>query len=341
MKLNIKTKPQTPNRYMHSLKELQALVQQEINSLQIKNAPHDLYEPIRYSMSLSAKRIRPALVLLSCELFGGDVHKAIKASVGIELFHNFTLLHDDIMDNAPLRRNKPTVHTKWNSNVAILSGDAMFTKAFQQMMLVDDEVMRPVLDLFSETALFVCEGQQLDMDYEKMLNIKIDDYINMITLKTAVLLAASLKTGALIAKTNAENAMHIYEYGKNLGIAFQLQDDILDVYADPEKFGKQIGGDIISNKKTYLLLTALYKANIDQYEAISNLLNDRKERFTPYEKVNRITAIYNELGVKEIAETEVNNYYSEALRHLDKIKISDENKKVLGEFGEHLMKREL
>ncbi|MEO8149398.1 MAG: polyprenyl synthetase family protein [Bacteroidia bacterium] len=326
---------------MHSLKELQALVQQEIDSLQIKTSPHDLYEPIRYSMSLSAKRIRPALVLLGCELFGGDARKAVKASIGIELFHNFTLLHDDIMDNAPLRRNQPTVHTKWNSNVAILSGDAMFTKAFQQMMMVDDEVMRPVLNLFSETALSVCEGQQLDMDYEKVLNIKIEDYLNMITLKTAVLLAASLKTGALIAKTNDENAIHIYEYGKNLGIAFQLQDDILDVYADPEKFGKQIGGDIIANKKTYLLLTALYKANIDQYEALSELLNDRKERFLPYEKVNRITTIYDELGVKEITETEVNKYYNEALKHLNKIEISDENKKVLREFGAHLMKREL
>lgn len=326
---------------MHSLKELQTLVQHEINTLQIKSTPHDLYEPIRYSMSLNAKRIRPALVLLACELFRGDVRKALKASVGIELFHNFTLLHDDIMDNAPLRRNQPTVHTKWNNNVAILSGDAMFTKAFQQMMHVDDEVMRPVLDLFSETALQVCEGQQLDMDYEKMLNIKIEDYLHMITLKTAVLLAASLKTGALIAKTTTDNAEHIYEYGKNLGIAFQLQDDILDVYADPEKFGKQIGGDIIANKKTYLLLTALDQANIDQYETISTLLNDRKERFAPFEKVNRVTAIYNELGVKEIAEKEMNNYYHIALEHLDKIEISNENKKALYEFGELLMKREL
>lgn len=326
---------------MHSLKELQALVQQEIDALQIKTTPRDLYEPIRYSMSLSAKRIRPALVLLGCELFDGNVNNALKASIGIELFHNFTLLHDDIMDNAPLRRNQPTVHTKWNSNVAILSGDAMFTKAFQQLMMVNDEVLRPVLDLFSEVALLVCEGQQLDMDYEKMLNIKIDDYINMITLKTAVLLAASLKTGALIAKTTEANAEHIYEYGKNLGIAFQLQDDILDVYADPEKFGKQIGGDIIANKKTYLLITALYNANIDQYEALSALLNDRKERFAPYEKVNRVTAIYNELGVRKIAETAVNNYYAEALKHLNKIELSDENKKVLYEFGEMLMKREL
>ncbi len=317
------------------------MVQQAITTLPIKQHPSFLYEPIRYSMSLNAKRIRPALVLMSCQLFGGDVSKAINAAAGIELFHNFTLLHDDIMDNAPLRRNQPTVHTKWNSNVAILSGDAMFTKAFQQMMLVEDEVIRPVLDLFSETALQVCEGQQLDMDYEKMLNVKIEDYINMITLKTAVLLAASLKTGALIAKTTSENALHIYEFGKNLGIAFQLQDDILDVYADPEKFGKQIGGDIIANKKTYLLLTALYKANIDQYETISQLLNDRKERFAPYEKVNRITAIYNELGVKEIAENEVSNYYHIALEHLKNIQISDENKKVLREFGEHLMKREL
>ena len=326
---------------MHSLKELQALVQVEIETLEIKTTPADLYEPIRYSLSLNAKRIRPALVLLGTELFGGDVTQALKAAVGIELFHNFTLLHDDIMDNAPLRRNQPTVHTKWNSNVAILSGDAMFTQAFQQMMLVPDEVMRPVLDLFSATAIEVCEGQQLDMDFEKMLTIKIKDYLQMIGLKTAVLLAASLKTGAIISKTTKENAEHIYEYGKNLGIAFQLQDDILDVYADPDKFGKQIGGDIISNKKTYLLISALYNANIDQYEALVELLHNQKERFSPYEKVNRITAIYNEIGVKEMAQTAVNSYYTEALTHLEKIEISDVNKQVLYDFGEMLMKREL
>lgn len=326
---------------MHSLKELQALVQAEIEILQIKTTPADLYEPIRYSMSLNAKRIRPALVLLGTELFGGDVNKALKAAVGIELFHNFTLLHDDIMDNAPLRRNQPTVHTKWNSNVAILSGDAMFTQAFQQMMLVDDEVIRPVLDLFSATALEVCEGQQLDMDFEKMLTIKIKDYIHMIGLKTAVLLAASLKTGAILAKTTSENAEHIYEYGKNLGIAFQLQDDILDVYADPDKFGKQVGGDILANKKTYLLISALYNANIDQYEALVELLHNHKERFAPFEKVNRVTAIYNEIGVREMAQAAVNSYYTEALTHLEKIEISDVNKQVLYDFGEQLMKREL
>lgn len=326
---------------MHSLKELQALVQAEIETLQIKSTPADLYEPIRYSMSLNAKRIRPALVLLGCELFGGEINKALKAAVGMELFHNFTLLHDDIMDNAPLRRNQPTVHTKWNSNVAILSGDAMFTKAFQQMMLVDDSVMRPVLDLFTTTALEVCEGQQLDMDYEKMLNIKIEDYIHMIGLKTAVLLAASLKAGAIIAQASAQNQNHIYEYGKNLGIAFQLQDDILDVYADPEKFGKQIGGDILANKKTFLLITALYHANIDQYEALSAMINDTKERFAPYEKVNKVTAIYNDLGIKEMAQAAVDAYYTKALSHLEKIEINEANKQVLYDFGDQLIKREL
>lgn len=327
--------------FMESLSDLRQLVQQEMESISLNETPADLYEPIRYSLSLHAKRIRPSLVLLSCRLFNGEVQKALKAAAGIELFHNFTLLHDDIMDNAPLRRSEPTVHARWSTNVAILSGDAMFTKAFQHIMMVDDDVLRPVLELFSETALFVCEGQQLDMDYEKMTNVKIADYIHMISLKTAVLLAASLKTGALIAKTRIENANHIYYYGLNLGIAFQLQDDILDAYADPEKFGKQVGGDIIANKKTYLMIAALNKANISQYEQLTEILNDKSDRSTPYNKVIRVLEIYKQLGVKEDAGKIVDHYYSEALKHVEKIDMPGDKKNILSQFAEQLMKREL
>ena len=326
---------------MHSLTELQQFVQKEIDSLQIKTVPNDLYEPIRYLLSLGGKRMRPTLVLLSCELFGGDVNKALKAAAGIELFHNFTLLHDDIMDNAPLRRNMPTVHEKWNTNVAILSGDAMYTLAIQQMMQVENNVARKVMELFTETALHVCEGQQFDMDYERFNMVKIPDYIHMIELKTAVLLACSLKTGAIIANTSSDNAGHIYEFGKNLGIAFQLQDDILDVFGDKNKFGKQTGGDIVANKKTFLLLKALECANIDQYDLLQDLIVNRHEKYAPFEKVHKVSQLYEELGVKELAQVEVNNYYNFSLQHLEKIEISSENKQLLYEFAEQLMKREL
>ena len=213
--------------------------------------PAALYEPIRYMLSLGGKRLRPALLLMSTELFGGDYLKALSPALAIEIFHNFSLLHDDIMDKAPIRRSKPTVHKKWSADVAILSGDAMLVKSYQLMMRVEEQHLRKVLTLFSTTALQVCEGQQLDMDFENQKNVTIEDYIHMISLKTSVLLGVSLKTGAIIANAASEDADHIYLFGKNIGIAFQLLDDILDVYADSDKFGKQTGGDILSNKKHF------------------------------------------------------------------------------------------
>ena len=326
---------------MHSLKELQSLLQNEIDSMHMRKSPADLYEPVTYILSLGGKRIRPVLLLLSCESFGGDVMKAMKPAIGIELFHNFTLLHDDIMDNAPMRRNMKTVHEKWNTNVAILSGDAMYTIAFQQMMQVENDLMQPVLQLFTETALLVCEGQQFDMDFEKQGNVKISDYLHMIELKTAVLLACSLKTGAILARTSESNAGHMYEFGKNLGIAFQLQDDVLDVFGDKTKVGKQVGGDIIANKKTFLLLKAMECANFDQYEELMRLIQNKNNRYEPWEKVNKVTELFLQLGVRQMAETEVNNYYQAALNHLKSLQLNDENKKVLFEFAGHLMNREL
>ena len=326
---------------MHTLSQLQALLQAELEALSVPEAPADLYQPISYTLNLGGKRIRPVLVLLSCELFGGDVNKALKPAIGIELFHNFTLLHDDIMDNAPMRRNMQTVHERWNTNVAILAGDAMFTLSIQQMMQTEQSLMTDVLKLFTDTALLVCEGQQLDMDYEKHSVIKIDDYLKMIELKTAVLLACSLKTGAIIARTNSNNCNHIYDFGKNLGIAFQLQDDLLDVFGDKNKVGKQLGGDIIANKKTYLLLKALEMANIDQYDALLVLIQNKNNRIEPWEKVQKVTDLFQQLGIKELAEQEINKYYQDALNHLKSLQLDAIYKNVLIEFAGQLMKREL
>jgi len=321
------------------IKHFQALIEDELNSLQYNSQPAELYDPIKYILSLGGKRMRPVLVLTGCDLFGGDIHKAIKPALGIEVFHNFTLLHDDIMDKAPLRRNKQTVHEKWNVNTAILSGDTMFVQAFQLMMKVEDNVLRKTLDLFNKTAIEVCEGQQTDMVFEQRHKVSIPQYIKMIELKTAVLLAASLKTGALIGGAREEDARALYEFGKNIGIAFQLQDDILDVYGKAEKFGKQAGGDIISNKKTFLLLKAMEMANKYMSEELQGWIN--APEFKPTEKVEAVTSIYNFLGVKALAEKEMNRYYSRAMDSLKSIPVGEEKKQGLIAFADSLMVREV
>src|SRR3978361_2125846 len=249
---------------MKKLKELQLLIEQALAELEVPQYPAELYEPIKYILSLGGKRMRPALLLMACDLFGGDVKKAISAALAIEVFHNFTLMHDDIMDNAPLRRGKTTVHERWNNNVGILSGDVMLIEGYKLMMQVDQPLLRPILNIFNETAVGVCEGQQLDMEFETRNNVGIDEYITMIRLKTAVVLGGALKIGALIGGASTADATLMHTFGEQLGIAFQWQDDILDVYGDPEKCGKQVGGDIISNKKTYLLLKALESAGHSQ-----------------------------------------------------------------------------
>ncbi|MDN3579785.1 polyprenyl synthetase family protein [Mucilaginibacter flavus] len=323
---------------MKQLTELHALVSEAVDKLTFPSYPADLYEPISYILALGGKRLRPALLLMACDLFGGDVESAIEPAMAIEVFHNFTLMHDDIMDKAPLRRGKVTVHEKWNANVAILSGDAMMVEANKLMMMVDDAILRPVMNVFNETAIGVCEGQQIDMSFEQLTNVEIEEYINMIRLKTAVLLGGTLKIGSIIGGASANDAQLLYDFGVNLGIAFQLQDDILDVYGDPEKFGKQVGGDIISNKKTYLLIKALELAKGDQAATLNNWLT--VEQFDATEKVTAVTAIYNQLDIRQYAEEAMQSYAEMAFNALDKINLPEDRRQYLRQFADNLLVRE-
>jgi geranylgeranyl diphosphate synthase, type II len=323
---------------MHSIEQLQTIINKAIADTKYTSEPAELYEPISYLMQLGGKRMRPVLVLISAELFGGNVFKALDAAIGIELFHNFTLMHDDIMDKAPLRRGNPTVHVKWNESAAILSGDVMFVEAYKLMIKVEDSILRKVLDIFSDTASGVCQGQQADMNFEKRDNVSLEEYIEMIRLKTAVLLAGSMQIGALIGGAEQEQAGLLYEFGENLGLAFQLQDDILDVYGDPEKFGKQVGGDILADKKTFLLIKARELATGETALELDNWLNNSD--VLPENKVNAITTIYNSIGVRKLAEAEMENYVLKALNALDKIAVDKSRKELLRGFAEHLLIRE-
>jgi geranylgeranyl diphosphate synthase type II len=323
---------------MTDLSKLQALISTSVNQLTYPEYPGQLYEPITYILSLGGKRMRPALLLMACELFGGDVNKAIKPALAIEVFHNFTLMHDDIMDNAPIRRGKTTVHERWNNNVAILSGDVMLIQGYKLMMNVDDHLLRPILDIFNETAIGVCEGQQLDMEFEQQKNVSIDEYLNMIRLKTAVVLGGALKIGALIGGAQKKDADLLSTFGTQLGIAFQLQDDILDVYGDPEKFGKQVGGDIISNKKTYLLIKTQELAMGEQADELNMFLATSEIENT--EKVAGITRIYNDLNIRQRAEFAMQAYADNAFAALEQINLPDEHKQYLHDFADGLLVRE-
>jgi geranylgeranyl diphosphate synthase type II len=329
---------------MNSPEFFRNIIEAELNNpayISFNSKPVELYEPIRYMLALGGKRLRPALLLMSTELFGGDYLKALSPAIAIEVFHNFSLLHDDIMDKAPLRRSKPTVHQKWNVDIAILSGDAMLVKAYQLMTNVEGLYLRKILDLFSATAIEVCEGQQLDMNFEERKDVTVAEYIYMMTLKTSVLLASSLKIGAILANASDENADHIYSFGKNIGIAFQLRDDILDVYGDREKFGKQTGGDILSNKKTFLLLKALELAKGETAKhLLVSLDNNPVDAKAKGEKVFLVKEIYNTLGLEELAEKEMNHFYEIAVSELEKISVNDERKKYMKSFADQLMVRE-
>ena len=320
---------------MKTLSELQIIINDAVSKLDYPEYPAQLYEPISYILSLGGKRMRPALLLMACDLFGGDVYKAISSALAIEVFHNFTLMHDDIMDNAPLRRGKVTVHERWNKNVAILSGDAMMVESNKLMMLVDNGILRQVLDVFNETATGVCEGQQVDMTFEQQEDVKVDEYINMIRLKTAVLLGGALKIGALVGGASLKDAGLLYTFGERLGIAFQLQDDILDVYGDPEKFGKQVGGDIISNKKTFLLIKALELAQGRQAQELNKWM-----RSGIAGKVEAVTGLYNSLNVRHFAEQAMQAYADEAFKALDAIDLPSNQKQYLRDFADGLMVRE-
>lgn len=323
---------------MYSINQLQDLLNKQIAEQQYPLSPTELYEPIRYIMSLGGKRMRPALLLMACDLFNGSILHALEPAVGIELFHNFTLLHDDIMDKAPLRRGRPTVHAKWNESIAILSGDVMLVKAYELITKVDDSILRAVLDIFNNTATGVCEGQQIDMNFEALDSVTIPEYLEMIRLKTAVLLGGSLKIGALIGNAQTEDANQLYKFGENLGLAFQLQDDILDVYGDPDKFGKQVGGDIISNKKTFLLIKAIELAEDLEKEELHFWLN--AENAEPETKVKAVTDIYNRLGVRQLAEEKMNDFAEHALSALETINTDADKKQALRSFAEELLVRE-
>ncbi|WP_374951373.1 polyprenyl synthetase family protein [Mucilaginibacter sp.] len=323
---------------MRKLEDLQLLIAKSVSELKYPVYPAELYEPISYILALGGKRMRPALLLMACDLFGGDVESALPPALAIEVFHNFTLMHDDIMDNAPIRRGKITVHEKWNQNVAILSGDVMLIEGYKLMMQVRNEILRQVLDVFNNTAVGVCEGQQLDMTFETSDNISIAEYINMIRLKTAVVLGGALKIGALIGNADQQDADLLCEFGEQLGIAFQLQDDILDVYGNPEKFGKQVGGDIISNKKTYLLIKALELVKNEQVIDLNKWLSTTT--FNHSEKVTAVTQIYNQLDIRRFAEEEMQAYAEKAFEALEKINLPEDSKQYLRDFADGLLVRE-
>ena len=319
---------------MHSPTALQKIIEDAIAKLTYPAQPANLYDPIKYIMSLGGKRIRPVTVLMATELFTDEVNKAIDVALAIETFHNFTLVHDDIMDNAPLRRGKQTVHEKWSVNIAILSGDVMMVESNKHLSKVDVKVLKPVLDTFNFTAQGVCEGQQLDMEFETRDNVSIEEYIEMIRLKTAVLLGGAMKLGAIVGGADEKNAELLYEFGENLGIAFQLQDDILDVYADPTKFGKQVGGDIISNKKTFLHLNAKALAT---EEEVSLLFGDHG---SATEKVNAVTALYDKYQIKALADQEMDLHLKKAYQALTDLAVANERKTNFRSLVKQIIERE-
>ena len=319
---------------MHNPTELQKLIENAIPKIAYPANPANLYEPIKYIMSLGGKRIRPVMVLMATELFTDEVEKAIDVALAIETFHNFTLVHDDIMDNAPLRRGKQTVHEKWGVNNAILSGDVMMVESNKHLSKVDIGVLKPVLDTFNQTAQGVCEGQQLDMEFETRDDVSIEEYIEMIRLKTAVLLGGAMKLGAIVGGADDKNAALLYQFGENLGVAFQLQDDILDVYGDPEKFGKQVGGDIISNKKTFLHLTAKQLINSEE----TNVLLGNHE--STEQKVSAVTELYNSYGIKQLSNAKMKQYLTKAYQALDALEVAENRKTYLRELTKQIMERE-
>lgn len=322
---------------MTPIQDLQVLIDDAFSRIEFPAEPADLYNPITYTLGLGGKRLRPLLVLASCQMFGGEITEAINPAIGIELFHNFTLLHDDIMDQAPLRRGKETVYKKWNSNVAILAGDTMFAIANKYMLRTRPQAISQVVELFNQTAIEVCEGQQYDMDYEHRTSIKIADYMEMIRLKTAVLLAASLKTGAIIAGAAAVDCDYIYQFGINIGLAFQLKDDLLDVYGIQEKFGKVSGGDIVAGKKTYLYLKALESAG-SQTDYFRSLYESHDTDSA--EKVKRVKEIFSKLNIEMHTRELIEDYYQKALRDLSSISLPEEAMEALSEYTAGLMERE-
>ncbi len=324
---------------MLSLSSCLDIITREIIILKDENKqPVELYQPIHYILGLEGKRLRPALTLMACNLFTDDISLSVKPALAMEVFHNFTLLHDDIMDNAPLRRNQPTVHEKWNNNVAILSGDAMQILAYQLICQAPSSKLKVLIDIFNTTAIEVCEGQQFDMNFALRNDVSLEEYIRMIELKTSVLIAASLKIGALCGEASETDAQKLYEFGRNLGIAFQIQDDYLDVYADHKLFGKTVGGDIVENKKTFLLIKALELAKGQQALTLQNAINSRI--FDVAEKVMQVRQVYDDLNIPQSARASISAYSEKAFGFLDSVIVPDERKTILRQIALELINRE-
>ncbi|MEI6695760.1 MAG: polyprenyl synthetase family protein [Bacteroidota bacterium] len=323
---------------MFTIKEIQDKINQKLSEQKFEGNPPLLYEPIKYTLSQGGKRIRPLLTLLACDMFGGNIENALYPAIGMEIFHNFTLLHDDIMDKAPIRRGKETVFKKWNTNIAILSGDTMFAMAYEYILKTEVKFIPDVLHVLNRTAIEVCEGQQFDLNFETDTDITIADYLEMIRLKTAVLLGGSLKIGAIIGGADKNNANYIYDFGVNIGLAFQLKDDLLDVYSDVEKFGKITGGDIATNKKTYLYLKAFELAKAERLKNLKSYF-DLSEKESE-KKILGVKSVYNELNIEALTKLEMQKYYDKALEFLHKITIDSAQKQNLLNFAQELMGRE-
>lgn len=327
---------------MYTSDEILNKVNKYIEQLPYERKPESLYAPIKYVLSLGGKRIRPTLMMLSYNLYQDNVENILPAACAIETYHNYTLLHDDLMDHAALRRGHQTVHVKWDANTAILSGDSMLVTAYQQMLkpyqeMGNPKAVIPVLDLFTETALEIGEGQQYDMDFENRMDVKEEEYIEMIRLKTSVLLACAMKIGAILADAPEEDANNLYKFGELIGLAFQLQDDFLDVYGDTKIFGKTIGGDITSNKKTYMLINACNMADDEQRKELSHWLSLKE--FNAMEKIDAVTRLYNEMGIDRLAQRKMEDYYEQSRKFLDAVNVPEDRKTELRKYAAQMMKR--
>jgi len=324
---------------MLTIEQILNKVEAEIRKIRFDLSPQSLFKPIEYTLDLGGKRIRPSMTLLACNIYNQNIEDAIKPAMGLEIFHNFTLLHDDLMDQADKRRNKPTVHKKWNTNTAILSGDAMVIAAYQLMGETPEPFLKRILNLFSQTALEICCGQQFDMDFEERMNVTEDQYLEMIRLKTAVLIACCLMSGAIIGGASEKEAKTMYRFGIYIGLSFQLQDDLLDVYGDTKTFGKNIGGDILCDKKTFLLINAINRANEKQKATMEYFVNPSNS-FTPTEKIQAYTEIYNQLNIKKITQEKINNLFELAMNELTILEVGTERLSELKKFSSMLMLRE-
>ena len=322
---------------MTTVQHLGSYIEQTVSSYRFPDQPANLYDPLRYFMTLGGKRIRPVLTLMAGNLFDVPKEESLSAALCIEFFHNFSLIHDDIMDAAPVRRGKPTIHTKWNNDIAILSGDVLFTEAYEQLTAYADERLAALLSTFNTTAKEVCEGQQMDMDFETAVHVTEEAYIEMIRLKTSVLLGCALEFGAILGRQSETTRHLLRDFGIQLGIAFQIQDDLLDLYANPEKFGKQVGGDILSNKKTLLLLTAQRLANANNDTRVAELLTMPADE----QKIETAKQLFEELGAVTQVKQVMNDYYQQAISALDELDVPDEKKQPLHQLSQFLMNRDL